>query len=576
MVERAMGPGGVSGVSGVAGVTGVTGAMSRLATQAGAADFVARVAGWRQAFAAQAGQRWALYLDQPEPFAAALLGAWHAGKQVVLPGDNRAETLAALRDTVDGLAGDLPEGLQAEAGLPGAEPAFDWPPLSPDDTWVTLFTSGSTGAPVALPKRLAQLDAELRALQQAFGARLPADVRILTTVSHQHIYGLLFTILWPLAAGRAIPQSRLAFLEELVSQCAADPRPAILVSSPAHLRRMPAGLDWTATRGVLRAVFSSGGPLPAEASADVLRLAGVSPIEVFGSSETGGIAWRQRQLHNDAWTPLPDVAWRLQDGHLAVRSAHLADDDWYVCADRALPTQDGGFVLAGRADRIVKIEEKRISLTAVEQRLATSPLVREARVAMIATAVGERVGAVVVLDDAGQRLLDGAGRPAVVRALRQCLAPAVDPLALPRRWVFPRELPANAQGKTTDAMLRELFRHTVPAVRWVAADATSAQADLDIADDLAVFDGHFPGMPVVPGVAQVDWVMALAPERLAIPPRERFARLDMLKFQAVIRPGTRVRLALAWQPAECVLGFRLTSDAGPHASGKIVFHPDAS
>ncbi|PLP99300.1 AMP-dependent synthetase [Cupriavidus pauculus] len=571
-----MGPGGVSGVSGVAGVTGVTGAMSRLATQAGAADFVARVAGWRQAFAAQAGQRWALYLDQPEPFAAALLGAWHAGKQVVLPGDNRAETLAALRDTVDGLAGDLPEGLQAEAGLPGAEPAFDWPPLSPDDTWVTLFTSGSTGAPVALPKRLAQLDAELRALQQAFGARLPADVRILTTVSHQHIYGLLFTILWPLAAGRAIPQSRLAFLEELVSQCAADPRPAILVSSPAHLRRMPAGLDWTATRGVLRAVFSSGGPLPAEASADVLRLAGVSPIEVFGSSETGGIAWRQRQLHNDAWTPLPDVAWRLQDGHLAVRSAHLADDDWYVCADRALPTQDGGFVLAGRADRIVKIEEKRISLTAVEQRLATSPLVREARVAMIATAVGERVGAVVVLDDAGQRLLDGAGRPAVVRALRQCLAPAVDPLALPRRWVFPRELPANAQGKTTDAMLRELFRHTVPAVRWVAADATSAQADLDIADDLAVFDGHFPGMPVVPGVAQVDWVMALAPERLAIPPRERFARLDMLKFQAVIRPGTRVRLALAWQPAECVLGFRLTSDAGPHASGKIVFHPDAS
>ncbi|WP_066737344.1 AMP-binding protein [Cupriavidus sp. D384] len=557
-------------------VAGVSGAMSRLATQAAAVGFVAHVAAWRRAFAAQAGQRWALYLDQPGAFAAALLGAWHAGKQVVLPGDNRAETIAALRGAVDGLAGDLPEGLQATSGSPVSGHAFDWLALSPDDTWVTLFTSGSTGAPMALPKRLAQLDGELRALQQAFGKRMPADVRVLTTVSHQHIYGLLFTILWPLAADRDIPQNRLAFLEELVSQCAADRRPAILVSSPAHLRRMPAGLDWPATQGVLQAVFSSGGPLPAEASADVLRLAGVSPVEVFGSSETGGIAWRQRQYHADAWTPLPGVAWRLQDGHLAVRSAHLADDDWYVCADRALPTQDGGFVLAGRADRIVKIEEKRVSLTAIEQRLGASPLVREARVAMIATAVGERVGAVAVLDDAGQRLLDEQGRPAVVRALRQCLAGAIDPLALPRRWVFPRELPANAQGKTTEAMLRELFRHTVPAARWVAADATSAQADLDIADDLAVFDGHFPGMPVVPGVAQVDWVMALAPERLAIPPRERFARLDMLKFQAVIRPGTRVRLALAWQPAECVLGFRLTSDAGAHASGKIVFHPVAS
>ncbi|HBO78096.1 MAG TPA: AMP-dependent synthetase, partial [Cupriavidus sp.] len=57
----------------------------------------------------------------------------------------------------------------------------------------------------------------------------------------------------------------------------------------------------------------------------------------------------------------------------------------------------------------------------------------------------------------------------------------------------------------------------------------------DIAEDLAIFDGHFPGAPIVPGVAQVDWVMALAPQRLAVPPRQRFARLDVLKFQAVMR-----------------------------------------
>ncbi len=51
------------------------------------------------------------------------------------------------------------------------------------DTWVTLFTSGSTGEPGAIDKRLAQLDAEVHTLQQAFGARLPADVRVLSTVS---------------------------------------------------------------------------------------------------------------------------------------------------------------------------------------------------------------------------------------------------------------------------------------------------------------------------------------------------------------------------------------------------------
>lgn len=562
---------------------GVSGAMSRLAATAHATDFVARAAAWRHAFAAQPGRRWGLYLDSTAEFAAALLGAWHAGKHVVLPGDTRPETLLALRDQVDGLAGDVPDGLQSAAGAP----AMPWSALPTHDTWVTLFTSGSTGAPVALAKRLAQLDAEVHALEQAFGAAMPADARVLGTVSHQHIYGLLFMVLWPLASGRPVPDARLAFHEEIVARCVADKTPAILVSSPAHLKRMPALLDWSATRGVLHALFSSGGPLPAEASADVLRHTGLSPIEVFGSSETGGIAWRQRTTHDDNWNPLPGVTWRLQDGHLAVRSAHLADDDWYVCADRALPTRDGCFVLAGRADRIVKIEEKRISLTRIEQQLTASPWVRDVRVTMIATAVGARVGAVIVLDDAGRTQCQAAGRGALIRGLRQHLAAVVDPLAVPRRWLFPASLPCNAQGKTTESMLRELFRQTVPPVRWIDADVadvgkgvevseTSALAELDIVDDLAVFDGHFPDAPIVPGVAQVDWVMALAPERLAVPPRERFARIDALKFQAVIQPGATVRMALTWQPAAQALAFRFTSDAGSHASGKIIFHPAAT
>jgi len=567
--------------------TGLGGVMAALAAADGAhpvacdgartvdtVQFLARAAAWRRMLALAPGRRWAIHLDDTAEFAAALFGAWHAGKHVVLPGDTRPETLVALRAQSDGWAGNLPGGALPDPAQV-TDTGGDWPNLATQDTGITLFTSGSTGAPEAIDKRLGQLDAEVHALQQAFRHTCSDTTRVLCTVSHQHIYGLLFTVLWPMAAGRPMPLSRLAFHEELVAACQSGGTPAVLVSSPAFLKRLPDALDWPVIRHVVRAVFSSGGPLPPEAAAATLRLMGQSPIEVFGSSETGGVAWRQRPVEGDRWTALPGVTWRLQDGFLAVRSPHLADDNWYVCTDRALPAGDDSFVLAGRADRIVKIEEKRISLTQIEQCLMASPWVREARVVTMELDVGVRVAAAVVLSDDGQAQLDAYGRSVLGSALRRHLADAIDPVALPRRWGFLGALPCNAQGKTTEVMLREVFRRTMPDVRWLAHDAVSAMAELHVTEDLAVFDGHFPSAPVVPGVAQVDWVMALAPQKLPVPPRQHFAGMDILKFHAVIRPNTRVRVELIWHADLHALGFRLSSDAGHHASGKFVFHRGA-
>src|SRR4030095_13013879 len=70
------------------------------------AAFRDRVEAWRHASAASAGQRWALYFDDTVAFAAALYGAWHAGKTVYLCGDNLPETVSRLRGEVDGFAGD--------------------------------------------------------------------------------------------------------------------------------------------------------------------------------------------------------------------------------------------------------------------------------------------------------------------------------------------------------------------------------------------------------------------------------------------------------------------------------------
>ena len=77
------------------------------------AHFHRDVLRWRTAFAASPTQAWALHFEDAACFAAALYGAWHAGKTVVLPGDALAGTQARLQGRVDGFAGDWPQATLA-------------------------------------------------------------------------------------------------------------------------------------------------------------------------------------------------------------------------------------------------------------------------------------------------------------------------------------------------------------------------------------------------------------------------------------------------------------------------------
>lgn len=131
--------------------------------------FRARVLAWQAAFAGAGGRDWALYFEDATAFAAALFGAWHAGKRVFLCADNLPATRERLAGQVDGFAGDFPDG-----GLTPADVAPDTAlaPLDEVATRLLVFTSGSTGEPVAIEKRLDQLAREVEALEAAFGADL--------------------------------------------------------------------------------------------------------------------------------------------------------------------------------------------------------------------------------------------------------------------------------------------------------------------------------------------------------------------------------------------------------------------
>jgi len=70
------------------------------------------------------------------------------------------------------------------------------------------------------------------------------------------------------------------------------------------------------------------------------------------------------------------------------------------------------------------------------------------------------LGLVVVLTTNGQRLLGDEGRLSLRRRLREHLQQRFDKVVLPRKFRYVEALPCNSSGKTTCAMLQELFTTT--------------------------------------------------------------------------------------------------------------------
>ena len=91
-------------------------------------------------------------------------------------------------------------------------------------------------------------------------------------------------------------------------------------------------------------------------------------VEVYGSTETGGIATRNRALGEEFFTPFPTIDWKIIEGRLAVRSAYISPDlpideeGFFTASDRVEARGTHEFSLKGRADTVTKVGGKRVDL----------------------------------------------------------------------------------------------------------------------------------------------------------------------------------------------------------------------
>nr|ABC88668.1 putative caffeoyl CoA-ligase [Saccharothrix espanaensis] len=226
-----------------------------------------------------------------------------------------------------------------------------------------------------------------------------------------HVYGALASVLVPARLG--IPAwYRPTFFGAMPEVGRGR---VLVVATPWIFTLLLQHLDWVRGLEHVTVLYSSAvlpaaaGEFLAEAGPERTRI-----VEVLGSTEAGGIAFRQwRAGTPPAWTLFPDVAFAGGPGEgpddevpLVVSSPRLAFEPGrpppatWETDDRVVPLDGRTFRLVGRAGRLVKVNGRRINLDEAEHSVrAALECADLALVPIFDRMIGEHVELLVVLRD---------------------------------------------------------------------------------------------------------------------------------------------------------------------------------
>ena len=264
--------------------------------------------------------------------------------------------------------------LNADLSLTAGE-KFDAAKVSarPGQPAVYLYTSGSTGKSKLIPNSSSNLLTEVKALAPMMGVQ--SAYKFYFTPPIYHIYGLLFDLLLPVYCSCTICLDAM-FSPQSVADYVAENQIDFFVSTPTYYR-MIADLGLVSSFSKCKKLTSSSAPLDADVSKSFLD-GGLQIIEIYGSTETGGIAHRVGAVSQD-WTLFPYVsvcnkAKADEITEFLIDSATISVEygaDGYNTNDlvKFKDNDNSKFQLVGRNTRFVKIAGKRLDLSFVFSKL---------------------------------------------------------------------------------------------------------------------------------------------------------------------------------------------------------------
>jgi fatty acid CoA ligase FadD36 len=408
----------------------------------------------------------------------AVVGALLAGVPVVpLPPDSgRAEREHILRDSAAAAILVAPDRLAAAAddavpAIPidlAQRSASSFPSPAADQTGVILYTSGTTGVPKGVLISHRALAAGLDALADAW-SWTPDDV-LVHGLPLFHVHGLVLGVLGALRVG-----SPLVHTVRPKPEAYAAAGGSLYFGVPTVWSRICADEPSARALAGARLLVSGSAPLPVPVFERLTALAGQSPVERYGMTETlitvstraDGerrpgyvglpVAGVETRLVDDSGEPLPFDGESV--GGLQVRGTQLftgylgrsdataesyAADGWFKTGDVATVGPDGWHRIVGRASTdLIKTGGYRVGAGEVENALLAHPAVAEAAVIGVPHEdLGEEIVAYVVVRDSVEE-----------KTLIDFVAGHLSVHKRPRRVVLIDALPRNAMGKVQKKLL---------------------------------------------------------------------------------------------------------------------------
>jgi len=109
--------------------------------------------------------------------------------------------------------------------------------------------------------------------------------------------------------------------------------------------------------------------------------------------------------------------------------------------------------------------------------------------------------------------------------------------------------------------------YTLVASRPEGPDGVAAR--ITAQESSPLFNGHFPGDPVLPGIGQIYMVTELV--SVALGEREPLLGVSRVKFRKIIRPGDLLDISVVRSNKQGRYAFRITAGEDEICSGMIRF-----